>query len=132
MLKTIQWWICFLQTCSFRLHKMLIDRLESFGLLCGLLWRVSLILMASIHCRGSIVEQVMWCKNCSDEETNSPTSWMAWGRVHSFSNFHFRLNYSFKLNNLLHNKQLKKTDRRVHLYPYVHVIIRKSTYILIN
>ncbi len=28
------WWICFLQTHSFLLHKMLIDGLESCGLLC--------------------------------------------------------------------------------------------------
>ncbi len=33
MLKTYQWWICFLKTCSFSLHKTLFDGLEWCGLL---------------------------------------------------------------------------------------------------
>ncbi len=42
----------------------------------------SLILTAPIHCRGSTGEQVPYCyfgflHICSDEETNSSTSWMA-------------------------------------------------------
>ncbi len=131
MLKMIQWWICFLQTCSFRLHKMLIDRLESFGLLCGLLWFFShsdgTHSLQRIHCWASdVMQKLFWWRN--------KLAYIGWpeGEYILLAIFPFRLNYSFKLNNLLHNKQLKKTDRRVHLYPYVHVIIRKSTYILIN
>ncbi len=66
-----------LQTCNFLLHKMLTDGLEW----CGSLWIIvmflsavwTLILMAPIHCRGSIGEQVMYNSPeiCSDEETNS-------------------------------------------------------------
>ncbi len=54
---------------------------------CGLLlcfFIMFYILTAPIHCRGSIGEQ--WCNAkflqiCSNELTNSSTSWMAWGRV---------------------------------------------------
>ncbi len=47
----------------------------------------TLILTAPIHCRGSTGEQVSYCylgflHICSDEETNSSTSWMAWRWVH--------------------------------------------------
>ncbi len=53
-----EWWISFLQTHSFLLHKTLIDGLESWGLLVdysdvlSAVW--TLVLMALIHCRWSI------------------------------------------------------------------------------
>ncbi len=38
--------------------------------------------MAPIHCRGTICEVIpKFLQICSDEETNSSTSWMAWGWV---------------------------------------------------
>ncbi len=45
----------------------------------------TLILTAPIHCRGPIMSK--WCNAtllqiCSDEETNSSTSWMAWVSKH--------------------------------------------------
>ncbi len=58
------WRICFLQTSKFSLHKMLIDGLESCGLpvdYCDFLSAIwTLILMAPIHCRGFIGEQVIF------------------------------------------------------------------------
>ncbi len=56
----MSWWICFLQTCIFSLHKMLIDGQGLFELLvyyCD----VFISCLAPIHCRGSIDEQVMEC-----------------------------------------------------------------------
>ncbi len=65
----MSWWICFLQSHSFSLHKMLTDGLEWCGLLVMFLSAVwTLILTAPIHCRGSIGE-LHFSK--SDEETNS-------------------------------------------------------------
>ncbi len=77
---------------SFSLHMMLIDGLEW----CGLLWFFlsaiwTLILMAPIHCRGSIGEHAtflqIWWRNkllyISDLSKSS-------------ANFHFWMNYSFK------------------------------------
>ncbi len=68
---------------------MLIDGLESVCITCGLLWCFyqlfgTLILTAPIHCRDPLVSK--WCNAkfiqiCSDKETNSSTSWMAWGWV---------------------------------------------------
>ncbi len=55
-LKTSYWWICFLQTCSFLLHEMLTDGLESkLWIIVMILSAVlTLILTAPIHCRGYI------------------------------------------------------------------------------
>ncbi len=64
---------------------------------CGLLWcfyqLFGLILTAPIHCRGSNwwASDGMLNFSKSDEETNSSTSWLAWGWVH----FHFWVNHSF-------------------------------------
>ncbi len=80
--------ICFLQTCSFSLLKMLTDGLEWCGLLvdyCDVF--ISCLdshsdgthSLKSIHCRDS---DAMLHFSKSDEETNSSTSWMAWGWVH--------------------------------------------------
>ncbi len=76
-----------IQTCHFLLYKMLIDCPESCVLLVDYCYDFIImfyILTAPIHCRGSIGEQ--WCNAkflqiCSNELTNSSTSWMAWGRV---------------------------------------------------
>ncbi len=54
-------WFCFLQTPSFSFHSMLIDGLESCGLLveyCDIYF-FTLILTAPIHCRRSCGEQEM-------------------------------------------------------------------------
>ncbi len=80
----------FLQTCSFLLHKMLIDGLELcwlldynyvfFFQLFGLLfWR------HPFTAEDPLVSK--WCdatflQTCSDEESNSSTSWIAWWWVH--------------------------------------------------
>ncbi len=37
----------------------------------------TLILMAPIHCKGA--SNAKFLQICTDEETNSSTSWMAWG-----------------------------------------------------
>ncbi len=58
-LKTSQWWIYFLQTCSFSLLKMLTDGLEWCVMVLSAV--MTLILTAPIHCRGSTGEQVMEC-----------------------------------------------------------------------
>ncbi len=68
---------------SFLLHKMLIDGLELHRFLvdyCDVF--ISCLVSHSdgtIHCRGSIGEQVMiiFFQISSNEETNSSTSWMA-------------------------------------------------------
>ncbi len=91
--------ICFLQTCSFWLHKTLIDRLEW----CGLLWCFYQLFGLSFWRHPFTAEDPLvskWCNTkflqiCSDEETNSSTSWMAWEWVFS-SNFNFWTNYSFQ------------------------------------
>jgi len=65
-------WICFLQTCSFSLPKILMDGVESCRLLvdyCDIFISCLNILTAPIHCR-------------CDEETSSSTSWMAWEWVY--------------------------------------------------
>ncbi len=86
-LKT-SWWICFLQTHSFCLLKMLTDGLEWCGLLvdyCDVF--ISCLdshsdgthSLQSIHCWDS---DAMLHFSKSDEETNSSTSWIAWGWAH--------------------------------------------------
>ncbi len=60
----------------------------------------TLILTAPIHCRGSIAEQVMYAKFlqiCSNEESNSSKSRLAWGQ-YIFSKFLFWVNYSLIVN----------------------------------
>ncbi len=78
--------VCFSQTCSFLFHKMLIDVLESCGLLqCfSAVW--TRILMAPIHCRGSIGEKVhdTFLQIYFDKEANSSTSWTSFLRKFSF------------------------------------------------
>ncbi len=79
------WWIRFLQTFSFWLLKMLTDGLEWCGLWCfylfGLLfWRHPFTAedpLLSKWCNATFLQI------CSDEETNSSTSWMTWGWGHS-------------------------------------------------
>ncbi len=74
----------FLQTSSFSLHKTLLD-------LCGLLVDYHVLLTAWSFWRHPFTAEnplmSKWCKAkflqiCSDEETNSSTTWMAWGSVH--------------------------------------------------
>ncbi len=80
------WWICFLQTCSFSLHKMLTDGLEW----CGLLWCFYQLFGLLFWRHPFTADDPLLSKWWSDEflqidsheETNSFTSWMAWGRVH--------------------------------------------------
>ncbi len=81
-------------TCSFSLHKTLTDRLKR----CGLLWCFYQLFGLSFWRHPFTAEDPLvskWCNAaflqiCSDEETNSSTSWMAWGWVH----FHFWMDYS--------------------------------------
>ncbi len=65
---------------SFSLHKItLIDGLVRIIVIC-----LSAVLTAPIHCRGSIIEQVMnatFLQICS-KETNLFTSWMACRQIH--------------------------------------------------
>ncbi len=105
------WSICFLQTRSFSPNNMLIDGLDWSGV--DYLWIIlfivmilsavwTLILMAPIHCKVLMGEQIMYCNAkflqiCSDEETNSSTSWMPRGWVH------FWVNYSFKDSFIFHS-----------------------------
>ncbi len=78
--------ICFLQTHSFLLHKTLIDGLEW----CGLLWCFYQLFGLSFWRHPFTAEDSLvktWCNAkflqiCSNEETNSSTSHMAWGRIH--------------------------------------------------
>ncbi len=80
----------FKQTCSFSLHKMLIDGLEYLWIIVMFLSVVwTLILTAPIHSRGSIRCNATFLQICFNEETNSPSSWMAWGWIH------FQLNKFF-------------------------------------
>ncbi len=68
-----KFWIRSLQTYSLLLHKKLNDGLKLCGLLVDYCDVWVLILTAPIHCRGSIVEQVMQCwflLICSYGETN--------------------------------------------------------------
>ncbi len=78
-LKTSTWRIC-LQT----------QLLSDLDVNCwtGVVWIIvmflsavwSLILTAPIHCRAFIGEEIL--QICSDEETNSSTSWVAWEGMH--------------------------------------------------
>ncbi len=71
------WWICFLQTHSCSLHKMLTDGLDSYGsLYCDYCDVWTLILTAPIHCRGSIGEQ-----NVPKSVLMKKRTWMAWGWI---------------------------------------------------
>ncbi len=98
------WWICLFKTCSFSLHKMLIDWLGS----CGLLMNYCDIFIGRFisHSDGthSLQDPLVsnWCnaefQNCSDEETNSFTFSMAWVLMSTFSaDFQLWVNYSFKI-----------------------------------
>ncbi len=95
VLKGLNYWICFLQTCSFCLLQMLTDGLEW----CGLLVDYCDVFISCYHSDGthSLQRIHLWTSDGmlhfskSDEETNSSTSWMAWGCGH----FHLCLNYSF-------------------------------------
>ncbi len=53
------WWICFLQMCSFSIHMM--ERGAFLGMCLSAVW--TLILMAPIHCRGSIVNLIHLSKS---------------------------------------------------------------------
>ncbi len=89
-LKLSSWWICFLQTCSFSLHKMLIDELEW----CGLLVDYCDVFISCLdsHSDGthSLQRIHQWASDVilhfskSDEETNSSTSQIPWGWVKNF------------------------------------------------
>ncbi len=73
--KMLWWWICFLQTCSFSLHNILIDVLEW----CGLLWCFYQLFGLSFWRHPFTAEDPLVSKwsnatflqICSDEETNS-------------------------------------------------------------
>ncbi len=72
--------MCFLQTLSFSLHKMLIDGLE----FCGLLVDYCYVYVGT-HSLDPLVSK--WCNATfpqiySNEEINSSSSWMARGWVH--------------------------------------------------
>ncbi len=58
----------------------------------------SLILTAPIHSCRSNYKKKDNLQICSDEETNSSTSWMAW--LH-FANFYFWVNYPFNYDTCL-------------------------------
>ncbi len=97
---------CFLQTRRFLLHKTNNWWTGVVWITCRLLWcfyqQFELILMAPIHCRGSLV--IKWwnakfLQMCSDEETN--WSRMAWGWV-NWAIF-------ILLNRICKNKTKKKT-----------------------
>ncbi len=100
----IKWQICFLQTRSFCLLKMLIDGLDWSGV--DYLWIIvmflsavwTLILTAPIHCWGSIVEQAMkWhiSPNLMKKQTHLH---LGWTEGETFLvNFHFWMNYFFNL-----------------------------------
>ncbi len=97
------WWICFLQTRSFSLHKILIDGLEW----CGLLVDYCDVFISCLdsHSDGThSLQRIHWWASDamlhfskSDEETNSSSSWMAWGWVKFLANSHFRWTLSLKL-----------------------------------
>ncbi len=86
--KTSEWWICFLQTRSFSLHKMLIAGLEC----CGVLVDFCDVFISCLdsHSDGTHpLQSIHWWASDGmihfskpDEETNSSTSWMAWGWLH--------------------------------------------------
>ncbi len=74
---------CFWQTRSFSLHKTSIDVPES----CGLFWCFYQMFRLSFWRHPFTAEDPLvskWCNAtflqiCSDEDTNSSASWMAWG-----------------------------------------------------
>ncbi len=75
------WWICFLETHSFSLHKALmdwsgVDYCDVFNQLFGLsFWRHPFTAehpLVSKWCNATFLQI------CSHKETNSYTSWMAW------------------------------------------------------
>ncbi len=88
-----------LQTHSFSLHKTLTDGLEWCGLLVDY-WDVFISCLDS-HSDGThSLQRIHWWASDvilnyskSDEESNSSTYWMAWGRVHFQQIFSY---YSFK------------------------------------
>ncbi len=89
-LKTSKWWIVFIQTHRFLLHKMLIDRLD----LCGLLVNYCDVFISCLdsHSDGThslqrihwwasdVILQVDFSKSVLVEKQT--LSWMAWGWVH--------------------------------------------------
>ncbi len=94
-LKTL---ISFLQTCSVFLHKMLIDGLESCGLLVIFLSAVcTLILTAPIHSRGSTCEQGMECFLQIWWRNKLIYIWMTWGWVNYQQVFIFGWTISLKI-----------------------------------
>ncbi len=74
----------------FLLHKMLIDGLEWWGLLVD--YCDVFISCLDSHYDGThSLQRIHWSESdatflqiCSDEETNSSTSWMAWGQIFIF------------------------------------------------
>ncbi len=107
--KMLWWWICFLQTCSFSLHNILIDVLEW----CGLLWCFYQLFGLSFWRHPFTAEDPLVSKwsnatflqICSDEETNS-NAHLGWSEGESTFSAVFQLwmNCSFKV-----NVQLKMT-----------------------
>ncbi len=83
----------------------------------------TLILTAPIHCRGSIAEDT-FLQICSDEETNSSTSWIAWEWVdfQQISIFGWTIPLIMIDHNLLlrplsspHPKNFKQWDKILHV-----------------
>ncbi len=66
----VKTWICFLQTCSFSLHKTLIVGLEC----------IIVMLLSAVWTLSNV--NATFLQICSDEETNTSISWMAWEWVH--------------------------------------------------
>ncbi len=65
--------------------------------------------LQSIHCWTS---DAMLHFSKSDEDTNSSISWMAWGWV----NFHFGVNYSFKITTKIPKTHHTKQRQRCHVH----------------
>ncbi len=115
------WWICFSQTHSFSLHKMLIDGLEW----CGLLMDYCDVFISCLdsHSDGThSLQRIHWW--ASDvmlhfSKRNKLMSFLDGLRVNRFlPNFHFGMNYSFKFHM---NAQRHTLQMGIQLCKKVHI-----------
>ncbi len=118
------------------LHKTLFDRLES----CGLLWCFYQLFGLSFWWHPFTAEDPLvskWCtakflQICSDEKTNSFTSWMTWGWV-CFQQF-FIFGWTFPLSKYVD----PHTASRKHLFccpastPISHLVSKSSHNLMIT